>query len=114
MADNLAKEIVRRGQRDIVNKKLGEIDASSADIEAGGKCDQAKLARFKLALEVKMAALKYLDEEIIAITQDEEGVITAIEETDDYCQSVYERLVKLYPCLTQHGGVCVVSYESYI
>ena len=98
------KEIVRRGQRGVVNKRLGEVDASLADVESGGEPDQAKLARLKLALEEKMAVLKRLDEEIIALTQDEEAVITAIEEADDYCQSVYERLVKLDSCLTQHGG----------
>uniref|UniRef100_A0A1X7V6K8 Uncharacterized protein n=1 Tax=Amphimedon queenslandica TaxID=400682 RepID=A0A1X7V6K8_AMPQE len=54
-----------------------------------------------------MVAIKRLDEEIIALTQDEE-VIAAIEEADDYDQSVYEQLVRLDSHLAPSGSANVL------
>lgn len=96
MADELTKKTtVRRGQRQLAERRLAEVDTVTIDIEAGGEPDRVKLAQLKLGLEEKLETLKRLDEEIVSLTEIEADVITEIPEADTYSQETYERLVKV-------------------
>ena len=96
MAAELRKKtIVRRGQRNVVEKRLKEVEDSLAVVATGGEPDRVAVAQLKLGLEKKLQTLKHLDEEVLALIDDETEVVADIEEADTYTQRIYQQLVRI-------------------
>ena len=75
MAAELRKVIVMRGQWNVVEKRLKDVEDSLAVVATGGEPDRVVLAQLKLGLEEKLQTLKHLDAEVLALMDDEAEVL---------------------------------------
>ena len=99
MADDLKRKlVVRKGQRSVTDKRLLEADTLLTGMVDVGEPEKVKLAQLKLALEEKLGILRRLDEEILALIEDETDVLANIEEADALTQRIYEQLVRIDAC----------------
>ena len=74
-AERSRKAIVRRGQQNVVDKMLKDVEDSLAAVATGGEPDRVALAQLKQGLEEKLPTLKHLDEEVLALMDDEAEVL---------------------------------------
>ena len=96
MADDLKRKlVVRKGQRSVTDKRLIEADTLLTGMVDVGEPEKVKLAQLKLALEEKLGILRRLDEEILALIEDEADVLADIEEADALTHRKYEQLVRI-------------------
>ena len=95
MAELDKKTLVRKGQRLIAQKRLTEVDEVLDGTAGGAEPDQVRLAQLKLGIQEKLQSLRRLDEEILALTENEADVMREIEEADECMQQIYDKLVRI-------------------
>ena len=69
------KAIVRRGQQNVVDKMLKDVEDSLAVVATGGEPDRVALTQLKQGLDEKLETLKHLDEEVLAFMDDEAEIL---------------------------------------
>ena len=90
MAEELAKKNrIRGGHRAKVTKRLKEL----TDLMAAG--ESHKLHHLRLSFTEKLETLKRLDEEIVELLDDNEVVMTEIDQANQVKDSIYKALVKI-------------------
>lgn len=95
MAELDKKTLVRKGQRLIAQKRLTEVDEVLDGTAGGAEPNQVRLAQLELGIQEKLQSLRRLDEEILALTENEADVMREIEEADECIQQIYDKLVRI-------------------
>ena len=100
-----------------MEKRLKDVENSLAVVATGGEPDRVSLAQLKLGLEEKLQTSKHLDEEVLALMDDEAEVLADMEEADTYTQRIYQQLVRIDThfdsvASTAFGGVATPPVES--
>ena len=75
MAELDKKTLVRKGQRLIAQKRLTKVDEVLDGTAGGAEPNQVRLAQLKLGIQEKLQSLRRLDEEILALTENEADVM---------------------------------------
>ena len=92
MAEALAKKRkIRAGHKASATKTIRQIE----DILASETPDKEKLSLLRLTLNEKLETIKGLDSEVIELSEDEEALVSEIEQGDGYKDIVFNALIRV-------------------
>ena len=108
MATELEKKIkIRQGYRDLLTKRVTEVDVLIRSTEATSDFDCVKLGQIKMSLGEKLIALKKLDEDIIERTQDGAEVVRENGQADVFNEVVTKQLCITIQACCQYRSLLI-------